>query len=48
MLVDKEHARKNYKYAPTSNHRDGQDVLNFLLDLINAEAGYAAKHYDES
>jgi hypothetical protein len=28
-------------------HRDGLDVMNFLLDFINHIAGYTEKHYNE-
>lgn len=46
-LIRKETERKASIYYHTSSFRDGLDVLNFLMDLINYISGYFEKYYDE-
>lgn len=43
----KEQERKPPELTHTSANRDGLDVLNFLMDLINFIAGYQEKYYEE-
>ena len=47
VLLRKEFERKSPVYYNTSSHRDGLDVLNFFMDLINHIAGYTEKYYEE-
>lgn len=46
-LIRKEAERQHPVYYSTSSHRDGLDVLNFLMDLVNHIAGYSEKYYEE-
>lgn len=43
----KEQERKIPELYHTSQNRDGLEVMNWLLDLINHIAGYTEKYYDE-
>ena len=47
VLIFRELERRPSVYSHISNHRDGLDCMNFLLDLINHAAGYTEKYYDE-
>lgn len=41
VLIQREHSRKPSLLQQSSLHRDGLDVLAFLLDFINEIAGYS-------
>jgi len=47
VLMRKEQERKPPELTHTSANRDGLDVLNFLMDLVNYIAGYSEKYYEE-
>jgi hypothetical protein len=47
VLMRKEQERKPPELTHTSANRDGLDVLNFFMDLINHIAGYTDKYYEE-
>lgn len=47
VLIRKEQERKPPHYVHMSQFRNGLDVLQFLLDLVNHIAGYTHKFYDE-
>lgn len=47
VLMRKEQERKIPELYHTSQNRDGLEVMNWLLDLINHIAGYTEKYYDE-
>ena len=47
VILRKEQEKKESVYYHTSSHRKGQEVLNFLFDLINHISGYTEKYYDE-
>lgn len=47
VLLRKEQERKAPELTHTSAYRDGLDVMNFLMDLINHIAGYTHKYYEE-
>jgi hypothetical protein len=47
VLMRKEQERKAPEFSYTSGNRDGLDVMNFLMDLINHISGYTEKYYEE-
>jgi hypothetical protein len=47
VLLRKEQERKPGHYTHSSSFRNGLDVMNFFMDLINHIAGYTEKYYDE-
>jgi hypothetical protein len=47
VLMRKEQERKPPELTHTSANRDGLDVLQFTMDLINYISGYQEKYYEE-
>ena len=46
-MIQKEMKHRKVTLSLSSGMRDGQECMNFFLDLINDCAGYTEKYYEE-